>query len=107
MKTLLITLWISSSAMALEYNSPMKMERSCPSSSEVQRALKSAEQLLAVRPACSEADRRLQADLLNLHGFLVHALKNSCLEASSREPLREATRDLVKQATRIHNCRNN
>lgn len=107
MKTLLIALCISSSAMALEYNSPMKKERSCPSSPEVQRALKAAEQILAVRPTCSEADRSLQADILNLHRFLVHALKNSCLEASAHDPLREATRDLVKQATRIHNCRNN
>lgn len=107
MKTLLITLWISSSAMALEYNSPMKMERSCPTSAALQRALKSAEQLLAVAPACSEADLDLQARILKLHGFLLRVLKDRCLEGSSHEPVREATRDLVKQATQIHNCRNN
>jgi hypothetical protein len=101
----LLAFLISSNAMALEYKSPNKIERACPSLPSVQRALKSAEQLLAVRPACSEADLGLQNELVKLHQFLSLALKNHCLKASSAETVREATRDLVKQATQIHNCR--
>lgn len=101
----LLALLASSNAMALEYKSPNKAERACPSLPSVQRALKSAEQLLSVRPACSEADLGLQSELLKLHQFLSLTLKNRCLSASSSDTVREATRDLVKQATQIHNCR--